>query len=249
MLRAEDAERQVWSAVEGILMSPQQLSTLIQQQQQTSDQERQRLQQDIEGHKVSLSGCDEEWARMMEAYAAKVVSIHDLDTYRAKLDKRREDLRQQIQQCQDRLNTLHVTSQHIHTLVAYVSKIRNNQLVAAATEAAARYSTIEMEPQLVDTIVSQVEEWEKRGQQFHERMSAMTPEQRQQVETRWQVRERLRSLTIGDKQQLFDALGLQAIWTRKQPLSITLAIPYGDESGASASAARYIRAASPATAG
>jgi hypothetical protein len=30
-----------------------------------SAQERQRLQQDIEGHKVSLSGCDEEWARMI----------------------------------------------------------------------------------------------------------------------------------------------------------------------------------------
>jgi multidrug resistance efflux pump len=73
---------------------PQRLSTFIQQQQQTSDQERQRLQQDIEGHKVSLSSCDEEWARMMEAYAAKIISIHDLDTYRAKLDKRREDLSQ-----------------------------------------------------------------------------------------------------------------------------------------------------------
>jgi site-specific DNA recombinase len=249
MLRADDAESQIWSAVEDILMSPQRLRTFILQQQQTSDQERQRLQQDIEGHKVSLSSCDEEWARMMEAYAAKIVSIHDLDTYRAKLDKRREDLSQQIQQCQDRLNTLQVTSQHIHTLVSYVWRVRNNQLVAAATKAAARYSMIDMEPQLVDTIVANVEAWEKRGQRFHERMSAMTPEQRQQVETRWQVRERLRSMTIADKQQLFDALGLQAIWTRKQPLSITLAISYGDESNPSASAARCIRAVSLATAG
>ncbi len=80
-LRADVAERQIWSAVEDILMSPQHLSTFIQQQQQTSGQERQRLQQDIEGHKVSLSGCDEEWARMMEAYAAKIVSIHGLDAY------------------------------------------------------------------------------------------------------------------------------------------------------------------------
>jgi chromosome segregation ATPase len=249
MLRADDAERQVWRAVEDILMSPQQLSTFIQQQQQASGQERQRLQQDIEGYKVSLSGCDEEWARMMEAYAAKIVSIHDLDTYRTKLDKRREDLRQQIQQCQDRLNTLQVTSLQIHTLVSYVSRVRNNQLVAATTEAAAQYPMIDMEPQLVDTIVSTSEAWEKRGQRFYQHMSTMLSEQRQQVETRWQVRERLRSMTIADKQHLFDALGLQAIWTRKQPLSINLAVPYEDENGASANAARYIQAVSPATEG
>jgi site-specific DNA recombinase len=249
MLRADDAERQVWRAVEDILMSPQQLSTFIQQQQQASGQERQRLQQDIEGYKVSLSGCDEEWARMMEAYAAKIVSIHDLDTYRTKLDKRREDLRQQIQQCQDRLNTLQVTSLQIHTLVSYVSRVRNNQLVAATTEAAAQYPMIDMEPQLVDTIVSTSEAWEKRGQRFYQHMSTMLSEQRQQVETRWQVRERLRSMTIADKQHLFDALGLQAIWTRKQPLSINLAVPYEDENGASANAARYIQAVSPAAEG
>jgi hypothetical protein len=223
--------------------------TFIQQQQQTSGQERQRLQQEIEGHKVSLSGCDEEWARMMEAYAAKIVSIHDLENFRAKLDKRREDLSQQIQQCQDHLIALQVISQRIHTLVSYVSRVMNNQLVAATTAVAARYPKIDMEPQLVDTIVSNVEVWEKRGQRFHEHMSAMSPEQRQQVETRWQVRERLRSMTIADKRQLFDALGLKAIWRRKQPLSINLAIPYEDENGASASAAMYIRAVSPAIAG
>jgi hypothetical protein len=186
---------------------------------------------------------------MMEAYAAKIVSIHDLENFRAKLDKRREDLSQQIQQCQDQLNALQVISQRIHTLVSYVSRVMNNQLVAATTAVAARYPKIDMEPQLVDTIVSNVEVWEKRGQRFHEHMSAMSPEQRQQVETRWQVRERLRSMTIADKRQLFDALGLKAIWRRKQPLSINLAIPYEDENGASASAAMYIRAVSPAIAG
>jgi DNA repair ATPase RecN len=122
---------------------------------------------------------------MMEAYAAKIVSIHDLENFRAKLDKRREDLSQQIQQCQDQLNALQVISQRIHTLVSYVSRVMNNQLVAATTAAAARYPKIDMEPQLVDTIVSNVEVWEKRGQRFHEHMSAMSPEQRQQVETRW----------------------------------------------------------------
>jgi hypothetical protein len=186
---------------------------------------------------------------MMEAYAAKIVSIHDLENFRAKLDKRREDLSQQIQQCQDHLIALQVISQRIHTLVSYVSRVMNNQLVAATTAVAARYPKIDMEPQLVDTIVSNVEVWEKRGQRFHEHMSAMSPEQRQQVETRWQVRERLRSMTIADKRQLFDALGLKAIWRRKQPLSINLAIPYEDENGASASAAMYIRAVSPAIAG
>jgi hypothetical protein len=186
---------------------------------------------------------------MMEAYAAKIVSIHDLENFRGKLDKKREDLSQQIQQCQDQLNALQVISQRIHTLVSYVSRVMNNQLVAATTAAAARYPKIDMEPQLVDTIVSNVEVWEKRGQRFHEHMSAMSPEQRQQVETRWQVRERLRSMTIADKRQLFDALGLKAIWRRKQPLSINLAIPYEDENGASASAAMYIRAVSPAIAG
>ncbi|MGH8069538.1 MAG: hypothetical protein ACRERE_30730, partial [Candidatus Entotheonellia bacterium] len=57
-------------------------------------------------------------------------------------------------------------------------------------------------------------------------------EQRQTAETQWrqrQIRERLRSMAMDEMHHLFDALGLKAVWTRKQPLTITLVFAYPDE--------------------
>jgi phage shock protein A len=167
------------------------------------------------------------------------------------LDRRREDLRQEKLQCEERLASLEIAFEQIRSLIAYVERVRNKQLVANVVEAAKLYPTVDTEPQLVEALTSAVEKMEKQTQQFHSRWSAMSPEQRQKAEARWdkqQVSERLRSMTINEKQQLFDALGLKAEWTRHQPLRITLAIPYATDNGPSGSAARNIRAALLATA-
>jgi len=231
-IRIEEAEQQVMTNIENVFLDPARLAVYVTHQQQESAAESERLNQDLGNYRAALSGCDEEWARLLEAFTHKIVSLADLDAYKQKLDQRREEIILHIQQCEERLASLEVQEEQIRSLIAYVARIRNEQLAAAAHAAVELYPTWDMEPQLVESIKSAAEKWEKQGQQFHAKWKTMPTEQRQRIESQWrkrQVREKLRSMTTSEKQQLFDTLGLRVEWTRGQPLAIALNIPLSDE--------------------
>jgi chromosome segregation and condensation protein ScpB len=78
------------------LLSPERLATYVQEQQADSIEERERLQRELDGHRVALVACDEEWTRLLELAAKGLASEYDLEMYKKKLDRRRGDLRQQI---------------------------------------------------------------------------------------------------------------------------------------------------------
>jgi uncharacterized protein (UPF0335 family) len=218
------------------LLSPERLATYVQEQQADSIEERERLQRELDGHRVALVACDEEWTRLLELAAKGLASEYDLEMYKKKLDRRRGDLRQQIQQCEERLDSLGATLEQIRSLVAHVEKIVEERLNVMLEAIAETYS--DDAPTTWDLMTRRdlmkyaVEDAHERTLQLRARWATMTPEQRQRAVNQWrkrQMREKLRAMTIEEKQQLFDAFGLKAEWTHGQPLKITLTISCTDE--------------------
>lgn len=241
MVSADDCEQEVLSAIERVMLDPERIDTYIQRQQGDSSEEMVRLRQEMEDYKRALNNCEDEWLRLLEMASTWGVSNDDMSRYKQRLDLRRHDIREHLRQCEERIASLGVKAEQIRSLVAYVARVRTKQLVAAAHAAVKAYPTWDMEPQLVDSITDAVEKWDKQEEQFHTKWETMTPEQRQRVEAQWgkrQVREKLQSMTIDEKQHLFDALGLRVEWRRGQPLKISLALACEDTTNTSKLAGR-----------
>jgi hypothetical protein len=125
---------------------------------------------------------------------------------------------------------LGATPEQIRSLVAHVEKIIEERLNVMLDAVADTYS--DDAPTMWDLMKYAIEDAHERTQQLRARWATMTPEQRQRVISQWrkrQIREKLRAMTIEEKQQLFDVFGLKAEWTHGQPLKITLAISCTDE--------------------
>jgi hypothetical protein len=54
MIMANEAEKQILDAIERVLLSPERLATYVQEQQADSIEERERLQRELDGHRMAL---------------------------------------------------------------------------------------------------------------------------------------------------------------------------------------------------
>jgi hypothetical protein len=122
-IRAEEAERRIWGAVERVLLDPQLVAAEVARQQEHADERRAAVIQDLALVEVALTKCDREEQRWSEAYAAEVINLRELKGYRAEIGTRRQRLQAQQVDLQATLDAIGQTVAHVEMLTSYCQRI------------------------------------------------------------------------------------------------------------------------------
>jgi site-specific DNA recombinase len=123
-IHADDAEAQVWRAVEEVLQQPEIIAAEVQRHHANGDERRAEVQRELDLVPASLGKCDREEQRWAKAYADEVISLDELKGYRAEIVTRRQSLLVQQAALQARLQGIGEAIGQVEALVGYCERVR-----------------------------------------------------------------------------------------------------------------------------
>lgn len=123
-LKADDVEAQVWAAVVRVLEQPDLIAAEVARQQDTADDQRAEITKDMALIEASLSRCDQEDRRLIDAYTAGAFTPAELKVYRAEVNARRQSILTEHAARQARLERIGAAVGQVETLIGYCARVR-----------------------------------------------------------------------------------------------------------------------------
>jgi Resolvase, N terminal domain/Recombinase/Recombinase zinc beta ribbon domain len=123
-IKADDVEPKVWAAVEYLLEHPEIIAEQVRRQQDTADDQRAEIQQDLALIETALAKCDREARRWADAYAQEVINLAELKGYRAEIETSRQSLLTEQAAKQAKLEGIEQAMEQVGPLTAYCKQVR-----------------------------------------------------------------------------------------------------------------------------
>jgi site-specific DNA recombinase len=123
-VKADDAEPQVWAAVVRVLEQPELIAAEVRRQQDTADDQRAEIAREMSLIEAALAKCDRESQRWADAYAAEVINLTELKTYRADIEARRQSLLVEHTNSQAKLDAIGRAVGLVEVLIDYCARVR-----------------------------------------------------------------------------------------------------------------------------
>jgi site-specific DNA recombinase len=124
ILKADDAERRVWAAIEQVLQQPEIIAAEVTRQQASADEQRAEILREVSLLEDALTKCEREEQRWSQAYVAEVIDLAELKGYRAEIGTRRQSLLDQRQHLQTKLDNIGQAVEHVEALMGYCERVR-----------------------------------------------------------------------------------------------------------------------------
>jgi hypothetical protein len=123
-LNAEEVEATVWQRVEEALQNPTLIAEEVQRQQARSNEILDELHRNLELINDALARCQREESRWTQAYAAEVIDLAELKTYRADIATRRQGLQEQQQNVQAQIDSVQGGMVQVGALIDHFARVR-----------------------------------------------------------------------------------------------------------------------------
>jgi hypothetical protein len=223
-IRCEEADGQVWNAVTTFLLTPGAVLKHLEHAKGQHESEREQIERDQAGITRALDDCDHDDAKWKLAYDKEAIDADELRAYRAEIQARRQRLQQDAEGLQAQLNALALSEEQAQRLVKYSESLVHgiiNDRVERITKAAetGRYDALQGEDAITAVELHDVwDDWERRRVAL-EMLREDTMKELLESRTS-EIQAQLDALSIPEKQQLLDQLGLVTLWTRGERLKI-----------------------------
>jgi site-specific DNA recombinase len=133
-LNAADVEGRVWQAIEEVLRYPEIIAAEVKRQQEGADEQRIGIMREMSLVEEALAKCDREERRWTQAYAAEVINLQELKSYRAEIAVRRQSVLSPREKLQAKLDSLGQMVEHIEALMGYCARVRQKLQTFDAAE-------------------------------------------------------------------------------------------------------------------
>jgi site-specific DNA recombinase len=121
---ASPLEQQVWDAIVRILEQPELIAAEVARQEAQAEEQRQVMQRELAAIDTALEACEKEARRWAEAYGAEVISLEELKSYRAEIDRRRQALLTEQHARQASMQATIDAGRQVEALTAYCARVR-----------------------------------------------------------------------------------------------------------------------------
>ncbi len=126
----EVVDRAVWEWVKSIFMSPNVLTTALENYQARQSDAQSPILQMIGSTTARLEETEKEKARLLKAYTSGVLSLEDIATAKVELDQRTADLTQAIARLKGELNPATITKEDVDRIQQDAADLREGVLLA-----------------------------------------------------------------------------------------------------------------------